>query len=118
MSELSDKEINERVAVEVMQWERVETDNTALSRVMFRKPNVDHLVWPASVPDFATDIAAAMEVEDRIAELDLRAEYAAALQIVVAHDARDEEYSPGLFGLIHATPRQRCLAALAATGGE
>lgn len=68
-------------------------------------------------------IEAAMQVEDRIAELGLHSEYLRALaDVAVFADATwnaaeiYEAHLPwGLWPLVHATAEQRCHAALAAT---
>lgn len=54
---------------------------------------------------YSSDIAAAMQVENRIAELGLQGWYVMELAIVTRG---------GQWGLVHATARERCLAALAA----
>lgn len=58
---------------------------------------------------FASDISAAMLVEDRIAELDLNGVYVHELMNLVISRA---DWTT--FDLIHATPRQRSEAALQA----
>lgn len=60
----------------------------------------------------AQNIEAAMEVEDRIAELGLADVYANHLCRITA--AAQTNRLASTFDLIHATPEQRCRAALAA----
>ncbi len=74
------------------------------------------------VSNYSTDIAAAWEVEEKLMELDKILEYLEALQIeangtekgltltnkIIGYTYNFEE----IFNLIHATPAQRCRAAL------
>ncbi|SPY16130.1 Uncharacterised protein [Paenibacillus polymyxa] len=60
--------------------------------------------------DFSTDISLAWEVEEKIKKMGLHVEYCRALKQVVVNTG---EYV-GLFDYIHATPEQRCKAALLA----
>ena len=62
------------------------------------------------VPYYSTDIAAAMQVEDRIEELGLIPEYCEALLNIT--DASEH------FELIHASPEDRCRAAVMAAEAE
>lgn len=59
---MTDRELNDEIAERVMGWKRVEGVNSALGSFMYQEPGVAHLVWPASVPDYSTDISAAMQV--------------------------------------------------------
>lgn len=59
---------------------------------------------------FSTDISAAWEAEEKIKQLRLHVKYCEALKKVVLSTG---EYV-GLFDYIHATPAQRCKAALLA----
>lgn len=70
--------------------------------------------WIDDVPDFSTRLSAAWEVEEQIHKKRLNVEYCSALKQVVAAKG---EYV-GLFDYIHATPEQRCKAALLAVLGE
>ena len=85
---------------------------------------VDH---PHSPLDrYSTDIKAAFEVEDRIAAMGLAEKYAMILGQSAALMEAEFLYGEGskpqsgeLFWLVaHATPEQRCLAALKAVGEE
>lgn len=73
--------------------------------------------WHAQLPYYSTDIAAAWEVEEKIKELGLQRKYAEALGIVIAESGHKGLYVEP-FELIHATPEQRCLAALKAIGEQ
>lgn len=64
------------------------------------------------VPNYSTNIAAAYAMETKIDELGLRDEYVWALQQRIEAIASIDEW----WGLVHATPMQRCLAALKAIG--
>lgn len=57
----------------------------------------------------STDIAAAWEVEERIAELRIATEYGLALKELCKVSERDV---PMVFDLAHASPLLRCWAAL------
>lgn len=124
--ETTDAELNMAVAEKLMGFmpENATVELERLNRYLtpeeaeipirwFKRPDRG---WTTTegLPHFSGDIAAAFTLEDRIAELDLRAEYAEALKDVVRISWKDRHSSPGLFGLIHATPRQRCEAAYAA----
>lgn len=86
-------------------------------------PVDDH--WQHYVPDYSTEIAFAWQVEDRIKELGLRDEYIDTL-VVVVHNVQlgqpglnttvdhYEMTSAFLWLMVHATPEQRCIAALMA----
>ena len=63
-------------------------------------------------PPYSTNISAAMEVENRIAELGLENEYTIALWDAVGTGTPS---SRSLWFCIHATPEQRCLAAIEAS---
>ena len=66
-------------------------------------------------PLYSTDISAAWLVEERIAELGLIEEYCFQLNAIAnIHLDRDYYRQPQRWQLIHATPEDRCLAALAA----
>ena len=68
-----------------------------------------------SVPPYSTDISAAWQMEDRIAELGLIEEYCFQLNSIAnAHLDRDYFRQPQRWQLIHATPEDRCRAALKA----
>lgn len=71
------------------------------------------------------DMAAAMEVESKIADLGLQDEYGDGLVRQMSSDLRQKFdmgrgafYGHEVFELAHATPEQRCRAALAAIQAE
>lgn len=59
---------------------------------------------------YSRDISAAYEVEEKIKELGLQVKYTQALKLLIIGEG---EYA-GMFDFIHATPEQRCKAALIA----
>lgn len=61
---------------------------------------------------FAESIAQAFKAEDRIAELNLKGAYASALCRIVVADMKDGDIESGQWLLAHASPEQRCRAAL------
>lgn len=63
---------------------------------------------------YSTSIADAWLAEERIAELKLKKQYVEALQEIVG-TRRDIVLKFTIWALVHATPEQRCLAALKAT---
>ena len=70
---------------------------------------------------YSTDISAAMQAEDRVAEMGLQNDYIAALWDVIGLE-RDSHFWTennfnALWRCIHATARQRCEAALTAVKG-
>lgn len=67
----------------------------------------------APVENYATDIAAAMKAEDRIAELGLQGRYVINLaKIVDPRIKQDDAIMTLWWNLVHASPDQRCRAAL------
>lgn len=67
------------------------------------------VVW-RDIPAYSLEISSAWEVEEKIKELRLQAKYCMALKQVVIGTG---EYV-GMFDYVHATPEQRCIAALLA----
>lgn len=110
------RELDVRVALQVMGWTHDERG--------FVDPNGEHFQdqwkkYPIYPPKYSTDIAAALEIEEKLKARGLVSEYVEELRIVcgveeLGWDAcyGDEE----MFLFIHATPKQRCLAALKAVG--
>lgn len=115
--QLSDRQIDVLVVTTLMGWKKVAVQSV-LAGVMYQKPGVDHLVWAVSIPEFSTDIASAMLVEDRIAELGLQSRYASELLHIIQREAEAANQHWGTWNLIHAAPRPRCLAALEAVRAE
>ncbi len=62
------------------------------------------------------NIADAWQVEDDMAKLHRKAEYIMHLTRILDLPPLANTNEHGIFALIHATPEQRCLAALRATG--
>lgn len=110
---LDPRELNRLVAEKVMGWTLTRWAN---GNGQWTLPDGSQGPTWNTMPRFATDIACAFQVEDRIAELNLKGSYAIAL-----HDIIRQTYAPlyvmtdtdETWDLIHATPRQRCEAALA-----
>ena len=94
--ELSGRELDEAVAVRVMETP-LRSDGTP---------------WPGDVWPYSSNIEAARRVEDRIAELGLQSAYYRALLDIVANSISDRLFHH--FDLIHASAEQRSRAALAA----
>lgn len=124
---MTDEQINKRVAVEVMgwwshsgiwcegspgdtgtgtEWISFPVTGTAFQYVSGKPEN--------RVFSPVTDIRAAMQVEDRIAELGLKGEYIAILSSSLVKKVDDGHSMFDLFELVHATARQRSEAALKA----
>ena len=66
------------------------------------------------VPSYSTDIAAAYQMEERIAELGLIDEYCKQLNKIANVHWDEGVRQPQRWQLIHATPEDRCKAALMA----
>lgn len=64
------------------------------------------------LPLYSTDIAQAFKVEDTIAELGLKHTYCQALAVIVADAVTERGRVVDHFDFIHASPEQRCRAAL------
>ena len=66
--------------------------------------------------DYSNDIAAAFRMEEKIKERGLHVPYVSALirRCILPHHESDVVYIrlPALFTMVHASPRDRCLAAL------
>lgn len=106
-------ELDIAVAERVMGWQRQDGYNYWMSFPAGETFNLHALIakWKPS-----TDIAFAMRVEDRIAELGLQSPYYGALVNIVAASITDRVFH--LFDVVHATPEQRCRAALQAFSAE
>lgn len=118
---LSGRELDAAIAEKVMRFTRAPepshpTDNRAINGVLYYLPDTP---WDRNqhnvVPYFSSDIAAAMEVESRIAEISplCKLVYLDALR-----DLLESERDASLWNLIHATAEQRCRAALEAVRKE
>lgn len=109
---LSDRQLDALVAERVMGWVRGHrwgngNGEWIIDGELYEKHRIS---WDRT-PRYSTGIAAAMQVEDRIAGLGelAKAKYVNALRELLGR--------PSLFDIAHADPRQRCLAALAALEG-
>ncbi len=71
------------------------------------------------LPRYSRDIAAAMQVEERIKELGLIDEYCMHLNDIASmHVWYAEHPQPLMWEIIHATPEDRCRAAVMAAEEE
>lgn len=92
------------IAEKIFGWEDASWDREAHCHT--GHPNKEHYRYE-QVPEYSTDIAAAWEVEEEIKNKGIRmqADYITELTLTVG---------PGKFEMVHATPEQRCKAALKA----
>lgn len=67
--------------------------------------------WSRDLPDYANDMSAAFQMEERIKELGRERDYANALSILIAESDHQRLYVEP-FDLIHAPAEIRCRAAL------
>jgi hypothetical protein len=96
-----------------------ELDVAVAVRIMETPVRDDGTPWPGNVLPYSTSIEAAMQVEDRIAELGLRTRYVLELaKIVDPRESREDKVALLWWALVHASAEQRCRAALAAIGGK
>lgn len=116
-------EMDAHIAVNVMGWTRteIEVKPADFGGGWYTKKYLVDLngnVHPAA-PYYSTDIAAAWVMEERIAELGLIEEYCFQLNAIAnLHKDRDYCRHPQRWQLIHATPEDRCRAALKVTSRE
>ncbi len=110
LAALTDRELDTLIAEKVMEWQRQDGYNYWMTFPAGGTFELHGLIatWSPS-----TNISDAMEVEDRIAELGLGNEYIGALRDVTGADAMSFTWQQDWL-IAHATPRQRCEAALAA----
>jgi hypothetical protein len=109
------RELDALVAERVMGWKHVGTSPSGNKSYDDEENDERYLVgmsnmfrcWSPS-----NDIAAAYEMESRIAEMNLISQYTRALADLVAPECSAGETC---WRLVHATAEQRCRAALAAT---
>ena len=117
--------LDAHVAKEIMGWEFLplpETNRYGLCRNCGRALHDDHLdrqeergICAEEECFFSEDIAAAMQVEDRIEELGLEETYINRLIRLLGISA---PYLDQLFILVHASPEDRCRAAVLAAEAE
>jgi len=123
------REMDALVAERVMGW-RIHRRNTAwwVKAEEENENTLNIMAWACGKDKWSpsTDIAAAWKVEEKLMELDKILEYLEALQVeangtekgltltnkIIGYTYNFEE----IFNLIHATPAQRCRAALKALG--
>ena len=90
-----------------------ELDAKVAERVMGNRP-----AWGLEVLPYSTDISEAYQMEERIAELGLIEEYCIHLNKISNANLDELRYMihrpPLCWQLLHATPEDRCLAALKA----
>lgn len=114
------RELDAEVAERVMGWTRHPeqmhpTDNRTIGGVLYCPPGHPHDSGSLNVvPYYSATIEAAMQVEDRIAELELRKPYLVALGRIVAKRATAAGEIVGYWHFTHACAEDRCRAALAA----
>lgn len=113
------RKLDAEVAERLMGWTRYSevvhrTDNRTIEGVLYCPPDYPEVSRGGlnCVPYYSSDIAAAMKVEDRIAELNLKKEYVTALAIIAAKAATEAGEIFGYWHIAHATAEQRCRAAL------
>lgn len=78
--------------------------------------HVGGMLWKP-IPFRSSDISATWEIEEKMNGLALQDEYSTTLYMVLRHDNPTELHIPD-FCMVHATPHQRCRAALLAAMGE
>lgn len=99
------------IAIKIMGWTTAAPHNG--QPTYENKTTGHHPIYAHKLPCYSADISAAMEVENRIEELGLEASYARELAKGTPHwlFASDEAT---WWHVAHATPEQRCRAALVA----
>lgn len=123
---LSGRELSEAVATKVFGEAKPPLSEICAFDVTHAEPsargNWQHIhvydhgdVCEWEVFPYAEDIEAAMQVEDRIAELGYQSEYYRALVDVVFTSIKDRLAQQ--FDIVHASAEQRCLAALSCIDG-
>lgn len=123
LNELPDRELDVKIAQDVFGIKKIfkpsefKSANDAFwgseepSFIPSGKSPRTHMIDARPVPYFSSQIEAAMQVEDRIVELGKQTDYVFALGEIIE---REKDSPAGVFDYAHATPRQRCLAALSA----
>lgn len=110
MSEQTDNRQLDALIAKFMGWKESPASNYEWQL----SPPDENITVVRCVPHFSSDIACAMQVEERIKELGLHQQYAAALAETVHNPVLSY---PDLFAVIHASARDRCLAARAVVEG-
>jgi len=114
---MNNRELDAAVAERVMGWvigEPVSGDPDGIPP----RPSGGHFNYPVPVPSYSTDISAAYQMEERIKELGLIGEYCFYLNRIADAYWYAGEKQGRSWQLIHATPADRCRAALKATSRE
>jgi hypothetical protein len=105
------RELDAQVAERVMEW----TGFTHNGRIGYPPDADPNHVLPSVVPKYSESIEAAMQVENRIAELGLQTRYVLELaKIVDPRSNRNDAVMSLWWALVHATSEQRCRSAYAA----
>ena len=114
---MTDDELNAAVATKVMGW-RVHHRNTA-HYVAAKDYNWLESKVEAWIDEWrpSTSIADAWRMEERILELKLWNKYVAALLLIKLGKETPAVTLVEMFNLIHATPRERTMAAVEAAKG-
>jgi len=108
---LTGRELNTAVAEKLMGWKRMPVESV-FGNFMYAPPDGSHQRWPVGVPAYSSDVAAAKQVEDRIAELGLEHEYAGALLEQTGNTQYQSSLPVIVWAIVRATPEERCRAAL------
>ena len=105
---MSDRELDAAVATEVMEWRLLAGDTWVDDK--------NKITHPSFRP--SKSIAAAWLVEERIEEMGLIEEYCMHLNEIANAHWDEGKRQPQRWQLIHATPEDRCQAALMAAEAE
>ena len=122
--DLVGRELDAWLAEHVMGWTRYPeamhpTDNRTIKGVLYCPPSYPYDWGKANcVPYYSSDIAAAMEMEDRIDALGMSNRYLNSLVFLVASDATTEDRIVSQFDWVHASAEQRARAAYQAMKGN
>jgi len=123
---MSDRELDAKMA-ELMGVDKEEEIDLAILDPVGVTDSFRATIWANILPHYSTDIAAAWLVEERIEELGLVHQYCINLVMVTCDYEHDYHailrmgrglYDDQLFNIIHATPEDRCRAALMAAEAE
>lgn len=121
LGKLTDEELNELIATEVMGWHKGPvTVYTNVGEWHTEEGETTYYDYRLDAESFldnpwrpATSLDCCREMEDRLCELFLMIPYCPVLRRVVVEDDEAEGFGTLIdWGLIHASPRQKCIAAL------
>lgn len=116
------REMDALVAERVMGW-AIFTHNEGPNPPYWYREETDNHSFHLPIPKFSTDIAAAYAMEERIEELGLTERYIVELaRIACGYDGLPETlirlqrglYEDQIWAMVHASPADRCRAALRA----